>query len=365
MKILLAHSNFLINDPKQTRKMRPYPPLATLYAAAMLRDSGHDVALFDPTFKKSLGDFDALLKQFKPDLLIVYEDLFNFITKMCLSHMRQAACKMVELAKSTNIPAIAAGPDASDHPDAFLCGGFDYVLSAEPDHTLIAVVDILSGSSNTPISDVPGVVYRTEDDRIHSTATRSPEKNPDIFPLPAWDLVNMDDYRRAWRETHGYFSLNLASSRGCPYSCTWCAKPIWNTRYSQQSPERVADEIAHLKQVYQPDHIWFADDIFGHNVKWLKAFEYAIRERSALLPYTIQTRVDLVPEDAITLLRQSGCREVWMGVESGSQKVLDAMNKGYELESAFDAVRGLKTAGIRACIFIQFGYPDENYEDIQ
>ena len=185
----------------------------------------------------------------------------------------------------------------------------------------------------------------------------------DSLPEPARDLIDVQAYWEAWQR-HGRFSMNLVTSRGCSFHCNWCAKPIWGQRYAMRSPANVAEELAMVKKVVRPDHVWFADDIFGLRPGWVTEFAREVRERDAAVPFMIQSRVDLMTDEAVKALAEAGCAEVWLGAESGSQKILDAMEKGTELGEIRAARARLKAAGIRACFFIQFGYPGETFEDI-
>jgi anaerobic magnesium-protoporphyrin IX monomethyl ester cyclase len=182
--------------------------------------------------------------------------------------------------------------------------------------------------------------------------------------LAAWDLVDMERYRTIWKRAHGYFSLNMAASRGCPFRCTWCAKPTWGNQYLQRDPGDVANEMAHLKHHFRPDHIWFADDIFGFRVDWVSKFASEVLQRDAKVPFTIQTRADLISERMALALKEAGCQEAWIGAESGSQRVLDAMNKGTTVSEILTARRRLQSVGIRVGFFIQLGYMGEGLDDI-
>jgi len=176
--------------------------------------------------------------------------------------------------------------------------------------------------------------------------------------------VDIERYRRVWLDSHGYFSLNMAASRGCPFRCTWCAKPIWGNQYLQRTPEDVAGEMTLLKRLFHPDHIWFADDIFGFRVEWVRSFAQAIHASGGSIPFTIQTRADLIGERMAQALASAGCKEVWLGAESGSQRILDAMNKGTTVSEILTARERLKAAGIRVGFFIQLGYLGEDLSDI-
>jgi anaerobic magnesium-protoporphyrin IX monomethyl ester cyclase len=196
----------------------------------------------------------------------------------------------------------------------------------------------------------------------HQGAARLPE--PNLGVQPAWELIDIEKYRRVWRRAHGHFSLNMAASRGCSFRCNWCAKPIWGNQYLQRPAREVAAEMIHLRRHYRPDHIWFADDIFGFRIDWVQEFAAALTEAGGGLPFTIQMRADLISERMTRALHAAGCREVWIGAESGSQKILDAMNKGTRVDDTGAARRLLGAAGIRVGYFLQLGYLGEELDDI-
>ena len=379
--VLLAHSYFLKYDAKQQQKMRPYAPLATLYAASYLRSRGYSVALFDAMLSEGEHEFAAALDRHRPRFVALYEDSFNFLSKMCLVRMREAACRMSAAARRAGATVIAAGPDVSDHPEIYFPHGVQLALVGEADHTLVELIDrivdcrlqIAAGDSQSAIynlrstvGDIPGLAIPAPDlaGGVLLTPRRPVERRPDVFPPPAWDLLDVERYRAAWTSAHGYFSLNMVSTRGCPFHCNWCAKPIWGQRYAMRSPADVAEDLALVKRTLRPDHIWFADDIFGLRPQWVAEFGREVAARDAAIPFMIQSRVDLMTEQAVAGLKQAGCVEVWMGAESGSQKILDAMDKGTEVAEIAVARERLRRAGIRACFFIQFGYPGETLDDI-
>jgi anaerobic magnesium-protoporphyrin IX monomethyl ester cyclase len=208
-----------------------------------------------------------------------------------------------------------------------------------------------------------GVVSSGGAELLARGGPRSPAISAEVG-IAAWDLVDMDRYRAVWRKAHGYFSLNMAASRGCPFRCTWCAKPIWGNQYLQRNATEVALEMAFLKRSFHPDHIWFADDIFGFRVDWVAEFAAAVRAADASIPFSIQTRADLMSERMAEALREAGCKEAWIGAESGSQRVLDAMSKGTTVAEIRVARDRLKAVGIRVGFFIQLGYMGEELDDI-
>jgi anaerobic magnesium-protoporphyrin IX monomethyl ester cyclase len=290
---------------------------------------------------------------------------------MCLATMRRAACDMVAAARTAGARVIAAGPDVSDAPRPYLRAGADVALIGEGLAALTGLLARLDSqpdiSSEDLVRGLSGIASLSADKLIHAGSSAGDTKGPRLIPevsLAAWDLVDMDSYRSVWMKAHGFFSLNMAASRGCSFRCTWCAKPIWGNQYLQREPAEVATEMAYLKRTFKPDHIWFADDIFGFRVDWVADFAAATRAAGAQIPFSIQTRADLISERMAEALREAGCKEAWIGAESGSQRVLDAMNKGTSIAQILTARERLKAAGIRVGFFIQLGYIGEQLGDI-
>ena len=367
LSILVCHSYFMRFDSKQWERAKPYPPLATLQVAAALRGSGHDVAVFDAMLAEGVADFVRMLRERRPQLVLLYEDNYNFLSKMCLARMRQAACEMVGAAHGGGARVIAAGSDASDSPEPYLRAGADVVLQGEGLATLLQLIPRLDANPNATCDQLTcglhGVTTLQAGAPRHLNGA-APGPSPQQPELPAWDLIDIERYRRVWLDAHGLFSLNMAASRGCPFRCTWCAKPIWGNQYLQRSPRDVATEMTHLQRLFRPDHIWFADDIFGFRVDWVMEFAAAVRGAAGLIPFTIQTRADLISERMAQALKNAGCQEAWLGAESGSQRILDAMNKGTTVQEILTASARLKAVGIRVGFFIQLGYLGEQLEDI-
>ena len=362
--ILLAHPYFLRDDAKQLARMKPYPPLATMLAAAVLRERGHEVALFDAMLADGMEAFGASVAATRPSVVAIVEDSFNYITKMCTVRLREATIEMIVAARARGCRVLVNGSDPTDHPARYLDAGADAVLLGEGELTLAEVAETWRGGASALLGDVAGLAFRDPAGDLVITSARSGMRELDVLPLPAWDLVDADAYRRAWRNAHGRMSWNMVTSRGCPYGCNWCAKPVFGRRYSQRSPASVAEELRRLKQDVAPDHIWFADDIFGLTTRWIAEFAVEVSARDARIPFMIQCRADLVSPNAARALAEAGCEEVWMGVESGSQRILDAMEKGTTIEEVRAATRALRANGIRACWFLQLGYPSEQWVDV-
>jgi anaerobic magnesium-protoporphyrin IX monomethyl ester cyclase len=367
LSILVCHSYFLRFDAKQVERSKPYPPLATLQCAALLRRAGHQVSLFDAMLAEDLGEYERKLRTVQPQVVLLYEDNFNFLTKMCLTKMREAACQIIAAAHRTMARVIAAGSDVTDAPEPYLHAGADITLKGEGLPALLEVLrrlDLTPGVSNQAL--VEGIAGTATLAATGMTAINGVKllSEVELSERAAWDLVDMDRYRNTWLSGHGYFSLNLAASRGCSFRCAWCSKPIWGNHYLQRSPTVVAQEMRYLKHTFSPDHIWFADDIFGFRVDWVREFAAATVVDDGAIPFTIQTRADLMSERMVSALRDAGCIEAWLGAESGSQRILDEMNKGTTVAEILIARERLKTAGVRVGFFIQLGYLGEELSDI-
>jgi anaerobic magnesium-protoporphyrin IX monomethyl ester cyclase len=384
--VLFGQAYFLRFDPKLWEARQPYAPLGALYAAACVRESGYRVALFDAMLAASEHEWADALDAHRPRVAVIYEDNFNYLSKMCLLRMRQAALTMIDIARARGITTIVAGADATDHPTTYLDRGADVVVAGEGEMTLVELLDTLVGRSDgaggagtaggagvaggaderlAALKRVNGLWLRDGNGRNVRTPARDIIRNLDSLPLPAWDLVDVDRYRSMWRARHGYFSMNLVTTRGCPYHCNWCAKPIYGQRYTARSPEHVVEELAWLKRTYNPDHLWIADDIFGLKPGWIERFAALVRARDAAIPFKCLLRADQVTAAVARALSAAGCRIAWIGAESGSQRILDAMEKGTRVDQIANATGLLHGAGVDVGFFLQFGYPGETREDIE
>lgn len=360
--ILFTHSYFLAHDAKEHRAMMPYPPLGTLYAAAHARSCGFSVALFDSMLEADEKEIIPHLDRHSPQFVVIYDDDFNYLTKMCLSRMREAAYTMSTIARDRGCTVIVHGSDPTDNIEGYLGHGAGYVVVGEGERTLGELLEALRGKRD--VAAIPGIAYAV-DGRIVRTPPRGVETDLDRFPLPARDLVDMERYASLWRNRHGFFSTNIVTTRGCPFHCNWCAKPIYGQVYHSRSPENVAAEMAYLKREVRPDHLWFCDDIFGLKPGWLGAFADSVGRADAAIPFKCLSRADLlVQHHTIPDLKRSGCTTVWLGAESGSQKILDAMEKGTTVEQIREASARLRSHGIKVGFFLQFGYPGETRADI-
>ncbi len=362
-KVLFSHSYFLRFDPKQYNLGQPYAPLATITAAAYLRENGYDVELFDTMFAHAASDIFPVLKKQESKFFVMYDDGFNYLTKMCLTNMREAAFLMAKEAKRLGYTVIFSSSDSTDRSVDYLQNGADYILKGEGEQSLLELLNELITNS-TDISSIPGLVF-IKDGSLFTSPPRAVMRDLDCLPIPAWDLVHVLDYKMHWMQKWGYFSMNMSTTRGCPFKCNWCAKPIYGNRYNSRSVEHVLRELKYLQQLFNFDHIWFCDDIFGLKPGWVNEFAAALQRDGLSFQFKIQSRVDLLlEENNIEALARAGCESAWVGAESGSQKILDAMDKGTKVEQIYQATHLLKKFGIKPAFFLQFGYLGETKEDI-
>jgi radical SAM superfamily enzyme YgiQ (UPF0313 family) len=362
--ILFTHSYFLRFDPKQWKTAQPYAPLGTMYAAALLRENGYEVALHDTMFAHSPQEVLPHVKKHSPKFFVIYDDGFNYLTKMCLTNMRDAAFEMIQLAKQNGCTVIVSSSDSTDRYEMYLNKGADFILMGEAELALLELLNILS-NNETDFLSIQGIAFKQNGNLI-KTVKRNVIKELDALPFPAWDLIDIEPYRKMWLNSTGYFSINVGTTRGCPFKCNWCAKPIYGNRYNSRSPENVVAELKILKEKFHFDHIWFCDDIFGLKPGWVLHFADLVESESLKLKFKIQARADLLlQENYIRDLARAGCDNIWMGAESGSQKILDAMDKGTTVEQIYESTKLIKKYGMKPSFFIQFGYPGETKVDIE
>ena len=362
--ILFTHSYFLELDPKQKSLGQPYAPLGTLYAAALMRENGFPVSFFDTMFANGPEAIIGPLAKEQPRFFVIYDDGFNYLTKMCLTNMREAAFKMISIAKKKGCTVIVSGSDSSDRYEMYLQKGADFIIIGEAELTLLQLMKSFQ-KNETDFSHIDGLAW-FDAGSLKKTKKRNVMKDLDALPFPAWDMIDIEPYRKSWMKHAGYFSMNVATTRGCPFKCNWCAKPIYGNRYNSRSPQNVVNELIILKTKYRFDHIWFCDDIFGLQPGWVNTFADLIEKQSLSFRFKMQGRVDLLlKENNIKDLARAGCENIWMGAESGSQKILDAMEKGTTVKQIAAATILLKKNNIKPSFFIQFGYPGETKEDIE
>lgn len=320
--------------------------------------------VFDTMFARMPEEIIPHIAAEQPDMVVIYDDGFNYLTKMCLQNMREAAFKMIRYAKDNGCTVIVSNSDSTDRYEMYLNEGADIVLLGEAEQSLLEVTNALTAGADNLFS-IQGLAFK-HNDAVVKTKRRNVLRDLDSLPFPAWDIIDMEPYRKMWLKHAGFFSMNMGTTRGCPFKCNWCAKPIYGNRYNSRSPQNVVTELKMLQQQFGFEHIWFCDDIFGLKPGWIKEFADLIEKEALSFRFKMQGRVDLLlKENNIRDLARGGCENIWMGAESGSQKILDAMDKGTTVEQIYEATQLLKKCGIRPSFFIQFGYLSETKEDIE
>jgi len=357
MKVLLSHGYFLSEDPKEKIIMRPYPPLGILCLSAYLKQMGVDTSVYDTTFS-TLDHFKSYLRQHRPRFLALY---VNLMTKRNILAMMKFVREDADLNRTF---IVLGGPEVRHHDEEFLRFGADVIVFGEGESTLHDVVTMLDGGLNPFWDTIEGIAYLNMAGGVVRTPEREKIKDLDRLPLPDRLAIDHQLYFDAWKQKHGKSAISINTMRGCPYTCKWCSRAVYGLSYRRRSPEKVVQEIQWIQKHYQVDTIWFVDDVFTVSHKWLKAFVDALQEAGTSISYECITRADRMNEEVVDLLAQSGCFRVWIGAESGSQQVLDAMDRRVEARQVRDMIRLSQAKGIQAGTFIMLGYPGETEADI-
>jgi len=357
MKILLTHGYFLEEDKKEQAIMRPYVPLGILYISAYLEKHGYENEVFDSTFS-SFNQLCETLINDPPDVLGIYT---NLMTKLNVLRVMRFV-KSHPALRDTII--VLGGPEVRNHTDNFMRSGADLIVLGEGEQTMLELVQWADGKFAGGLEAIDGIVYREEGDRVRQNRERTKLKNLDELPMPNRSKVDLRLYLDAWKARHGTNAISVSTMRGCPYSCKWCSRAVYGQSYRRRSPAKVAEELAWIGEQYQPDSIWFVDDVFTISHKWLEEFTREVMERRLKISYECITRADRMNEEVIRNLRKSGCFRVWIGAESGSQKVIDLMDRRVEVQQVRDMIRMAKQYGIQTGTFIMVGYPGETRQDI-
>jgi anaerobic magnesium-protoporphyrin IX monomethyl ester cyclase len=359
-KTLLTHAYFLGEDAREQKIMRPYPPLGILCIAAYLAQHGTPATVFDTTFSTRQALEREILRS-RPDVLGVYTNLMTRPSVLALVRFVRAQPSL----RGTRI--VLGGPEVTHHADKLLAHGADVIVIGEGEVTMHELLAAWSRAPGDPdaIAHVAGIAFRGRDGAVTRTAPRTLLPSLDLLPMPARGAIDLRPYLDAWRAHHGKSALSVSTMRGCPYTCRWCSRAVYGKSYRRRSPQLVADEIESLIERYDPDSLWFVDDVFTINHRWLEEFTLEVERRGVRLPYECITRADRLDGRSVALLRRSGCFRVWIGAESGSQRVLDAMDRRVGVDRVREMIHLSKSHGIEAGTFIMLGYPGETIDDIE
>ena len=356
MKILLTHGYFLNDDPKEKIIMKPYAPLGILYIAAYLERKGFSNQVFDTTFS-SMQKLEKYILDFSPDAIAIYVNLMTKINVL----------KIIKLIKTrlSNCKIILGGPEIRYNAKEFLEFGADFLVIGEGEETTFELIKTLNDKKFEELQKISGLALKDKSGEIIFTPEREKLKDIDLLPFPDRYKIDLNLYLKSWKERHGENAISISTMRGCPYTCKWCSRAVYGLSYRRRSPQNVCDEIELIQKEYNPDTLWFVDDVFTISHKWLNEFNDVLKQRDLKIKYECITRADRMNEEVIKTLKESGCFRVWIGAESGSQKVIDLMDRRVDVNQVREMIRLAQNYGIQAGTFIMLGYPGETEDDIE
>jgi radical SAM superfamily enzyme YgiQ (UPF0313 family) len=350
MDLLLAHGYFLAEDAHERKVMKPYPTLGLLYLSAYLKSKGYAVDVFDATFQ-SLADFEARLQATRPPVVGLYT---NLMTKFNV-------LRMIAVCRGVGARVVLGGPEPPAYAAEYLARGADVIVVGEGELTL---EDLLSRQLRD-LAAVPGIMFRDDAGQVVTNPPRPYLADLNALPFPDRDAIDVDRYVRVWRENHGMGSVSLITARGCPFHCEWCSHAVYGHTHRRRSPANVADELALLLERYRPDQVWYADDVFTIHRRWFLEYAQVLKARGLKVPFECISRPERLDETVIAALAEMGCYRLWLGSESGSQRVLDAMRRETKVSDVQAKTKLLQQHGIQVGMFIMLGYEGEDLSDLE
>jgi radical SAM superfamily enzyme YgiQ (UPF0313 family) len=352
--ILLTHGYFLYEDEKERQIMKPYPPLGLLYLSAYLKRAGFAAELYDSTLG-SRAALDERLTHETGGVLGLYTNLMT----------RGNVVEITRKAAQHGWTVVLGGPEAANYPEEYLARGADVIVVGEGEETLAELLPALAARGPHRLHEVAGLWFRDEDGRVVQTPARPQVADIDSLPWPDRAQIDIAEYMRIWKEHHGMSSVNLITARGCPYKCKWCSHAVFGYSHRRRSVMDCADEVQAIYETYHPDQVWYADDVFTMNHAWLYEYNAELKRRGLRLPFETISRADrMMKEEVLATLAELGCYRIWIGSESGSQKILDAMQRGVTVEQVQWATHAAQRHGIEVGMFLMWGYEGETVEDI-
>ena len=353
--ILLTHGYFLEEDEKEQQIMKPYPPLGLLYISAYLRRAGFDVEIYDSTWGSKAGLYERLARE-PGGVLGIYTNLIT----------RANVVAITAEAKRHGWTVVLGGPESANYTEQYLAHGADVVVVGEGEETLAELLPTLASRGPHRLQGIAGTAFRDEHGQVVSNPPRPQIADLDSLPWPDRERIDLPKYVDVWRTHHGMGSVNMITARGCPYKCQWCSHAVFGYSYRRRSFVDCADELQHIRDVYRPDQVWYSDDVFTINHRWLYGYAAELKRRGLKLPFETISRADrMMKEEVLETLAEMGCYRIWIGAESGSQRVLDAMQRGVTVEQVEWATRAAQRHGIAVGMFLMWGYEGEELEDIE
>jgi len=351
-RLLLTHGYFLEEDLKEQQTMKPYPPLGLLYLSSYLRSRGFETEIYDSTFGSRQALF-RLLDQGPAGVLGIYGNLMTRANVLAIADHARAAGWLVML----------GGPEPSNYPGEYLSAGVDLIVAGEGELAVERLLRSEFASAAWPA--IPGLIFRGPDGAVHHTGPAELLTDLDAQPWPDRERIDIDQYLKTWRSHHGMGSISVITARGCPYRCNWCSHSVYGHTHRRRSPKDVVDEIAWAIERYSPEMLWIADDVFTIHHGWLTEYAAEMTRRGIRIPFECITRADRMNEKVAGLLAELACMRVWIGSESGSQRILNAMDRGVTVEQVQKAVALAKQYGIQTGMFLMWGYEGEDISDIE
>jgi radical SAM superfamily enzyme YgiQ (UPF0313 family) len=352
--LLLTHGYFLFEDPKERQIMKPYAPLGILYLCSHLRNHGFSVEVFDTTFS-SREQLFGYLRTEKPGVLGIYANLMT----------RPNVVEILSVAREAGWTTIVGGPEPGAYSLEYLQAGANFVVSGEGELTMEELLHALRNGSTGSFENIAGLAYFDADGMMHQTAPRGQIADLDSQPWPARDAIDIRRYVQTWRDHHGKGSINFITARGCPYKCNWCSHQVFGQSHRRRDPIRVVDEVEWLLKEYTPEMVWISDDVFTIHHGWLRTYAAEMRRRGLRVPFECISRADRLNAEMLDLLAELDCFRIWIGSESGSQRILDSMDRGVKIEQVQSAVAMSRERGIESGMFLMWGYEGEEIEDIE
>jgi radical SAM superfamily enzyme YgiQ (UPF0313 family) len=352
--LLLTHGYFMFEDPKELQILKPYAPLGILYLCSHLRAKGFDVDVFDTTFSTRDLLFRHLRSE-KPSVLGIYANLMT----------RRNVVHILRVAREAGWTTIVGGPEPGAYAQEYLEAGADFVVFGEGELTMEELLHALSAGGEDNVASIAGIAYLDDDGVMRQTAPRAQIANLDAQPWPAREAIDVGRYVRTWKDAHGKGSVSFITARGCPYKCRWCSHQVFGMTHRRRDPKLVVDEFEWLMQRYSPDMAWVADDVFTIHHGWIRTYAAEMKRRGLRLPFECISRADRLNEEMLDILAELGCFRVWIGSESGSQRILDAMERGVKVEQVQRAIELSRARGIQTGMFLMWGYEGEEASDIE
>ncbi len=344
--------NILLINPSTTGYSRSVTtPLGLLSIASTLQSKGHKVRLYDRTVEKVKTK--KVFEEFKPELVGISLVSFKSVTD---------AIELSEYAKKSGLPVVWGGPLASEIPETVLKQkSVDIVSIGEGEATWVELAEKYS-KGESDFSSVAGLAIKGKNGETILTAQRG---FIDLGSLPPidWSLIDVPKYFQSSYECSKM--LYLYCAKGCPHNCAFCYnKDFHRCTYRKRPLEAVLDEIKFLVKNHGMDGVYFADEMWGRNRSEMRQICDSLRSLDLNFVWGCQTRIGVFNEDDFKYMYDSGCRWVFFGVESGSKKILERMNKQIPFDRIEKTFSNCRKAGIVAIASFIVGFPDETVEDL-